>query len=730
MRVVALVISCNFYWVPMNLPKLMVAVAAVCMAGSAGADVRFTRSPVYLPTGSAGTWSAYGASPGTPGLLESAYQISRLGPISNGRLARSHLVFPELDYFDRSTVLDTDPSRVLSLGRQVVGATGYDTLVLHTSGNSAPLFRLQQQGLAGEFMAVTRYGSDSDMDIVFANVVGGMSMRRTSAPEQSAWFIPSNSTTPKALKRIPASANSPTRVALLTTSALRVVDAATGALFWQPAASGAEELAVADLTGDGLPDLVTSSSSGDVRAYTLSPPGTLWTKSLQTHGAFMAVGDHDGNGVADVLVQNRHELRWYNGATGNDTGLSKALPLGVFSSLRVLTADVAGDSQQEVISIVEGGDAPGIYVHDRSLQNRLLYEQRQYTASPEFRLGDVDADGQQEVVTLGKPDGASYASLIRIGNVANGAEEWVGFSSTFTTPLMSGDQFIDFDLAQLDADPAQEIVLLGSHPQAPQVLAVFDGASRARQRREVLALPGTQLLAGLRTVPTAPGSANDLLVIGGWYNNGFGLNVFLLDATSLVPRWTLSLPGFDFTLRHLEVRQMDADPALEAVIGTGNGIHVVDLQTGQSQRDIPVQAHAYAVQELPGGRRLLAAGFSGLTSFDAATGAVLDRFALPGEFAIMTFDPSDPDRLFLGLATRRIHALRLSTAREEGRSDLVMPAYGNFMALRATLRFHEGRLLLGDMSGVQAFDLATTEPSLFADGFESPLFYRLPLQTP
>lgn len=712
----------------MNLRNVMVAAAAVCMAGGAGADVRFTRSPVYLPTGSATTASEYDALTGAPGLLESFYQISRLGPITNGRLARSHLVFPELDYFQLSTILDADTTRVLSLGRQEAGATAYETLVLHTSSDSAPVFRLQQQGLAGDFIAVTRYGSDSDMDVVFANSVGGMSMRRTSSPGQSAWFIPSNSTTPKALKRIPPTANSPTRVALLTTSALRIVDAATGALFWQPDESGAEELAVADITGDGLPDLVTSSGSGDVRAYSLSPPGTLWTKSGVGHRA--AVGDYDGNGIADVLVQDRNELRWYNGATGNVTGLSKTLPLGSFSALRVLTADLTGDSQHEVISIVDGGDAPGVHVHDRSLQNRLLYEQRQFTVSPAFRLGDVDTDGQQEVVTLGKPDSSTYASLIRVGNVASGAEEWVGFSSGFTTPRLSGDEFVDFDLAQLDADPAQEIVLLGSHPQAPQVLAVFDGATRTRQRRVVLTLPDTEILTGLRAVPTAPGNANDLLLTSGWYNAGFGLNVFLLDGTSLAPRWTLRLPGVDYTIQHLEVRQMDTDPALEAVIGTGSAIHIVDLQTGQSQRDIPIQAHAYAVQELPGGRRLLAAGFSELTSFDAATGAVADRFALPSEFATMAIDPSDPDRLYIALKTRRIHALRLSTAREEGRSDLVMPAFGNFLAVRATLRFHDGRLLLGDMSGVQAFGIDATESPLFADRFESPLFYRLQPQAP
>jgi len=709
----------------MKLRNVMVAAAAVCMAGTAGADVRFTRSPVYLPSGAANTWSSYGASPATPGLIESAYEISRLGPITNGRLARGHMIFSGLSFLPRSTIVDADPPRVLAVGNQEFGAFGYQTLVLHAVGNSTPVFRLPHQGFEGDFITVTRYGSDSDMDIVSANSGGGLAMRRTSAPAQSAWFVPSNSTRPSALKRIPPTASTPTRVALLTTSALRIFDAQTGALVWQPADSGSEELAVGDITGDGLPDLVTSGGEGVIRAYTLSPPGTLWTKSAA--GPRTALGDFDGDGAADVVAQNRNELRWYNGATGADTGFSKALPIGVYSELRVLTADMAGDSRQEVVSIVDGGDAPGVYVHDRSLQNRLLYEQRQYTDSPEFRLGDVDADGQQEVVTLGKPDSPAYASLIRIGNVASGAEEWVGFSSSFNTPRMTGDQFVDFDLAQLDADPAQEIVLLGSHPQAPQVVAVFDGATRTRERRQVLALPNTEILTGLRAVPAATGSPNDLLVTSGWYNGGFGLNVFLLDGTSLIPRWTLSLPGADYTIRHLEVRQMDADAALEAVIGTDNGIHIVDLQTGQSQRDVSVQAHAYAVQDLPAGRRLLAAGFSELTSYDAATGALLDRFSLPSQFAAMTVDPSDPDRLFIALETQRVHALRLSAAREEGRSDLIMPAYGNFLAVRATLRFAGGRLMLGDMKGVQAFDVDATETPLFADGFASPLFYRLPL---
>lgn len=716
-----------------------VATTAALFAGAAGADVVFTRSQLYIPTGLASPASRFSPTLNTLGLVESNWTISQLGMIAGGRLPRSKLILPEMDEVFTSAIVPDNPSRVLVSGDINLESASLGTgLALYSTEQAKPLWIRPVANFSYDFqdpIAITRYGSDTDIDFVLSRS-GALLKYRTSDLDNRLWFLPGSGTS-RAVAAIKATATTPARVAQLTTDKLRIVDSATGTLFWETAVSNAHELAVADLTGDGEPEVVVGGVFSGTHAFNLATKSLLWSRTSQGYGA-IAVADYDGNGRSEVLVQSSNALTWLNGLTGDPTGLSAALPLGVNASSRLVLADVAGNNQKEVIAVVSGGDVPGTYVYTLTLQAQLLREPVHYVvAGSPYRYGDVDGDGQQEVVKLAVPGGSGSSvdpRVVLIGNVATGAEEWSGWSGPLpSTARASADSYVDLDLAQLDADAAREIVLATHRWPNRMMLVSFDGASHVLQRREVVAIPNSSEISGVRAVPAAAGGVDDLLVTANRSDNT-GTNLSLLDGTTWQPRWTLELPNSYPVVRHLHVRQMDDDAGLEAIVATTTHFWIVDLQSGQVQREVPTGVHALAVQDLPGGRRVLTFDRAAqtLSSFDAASGSLLETFSLRTEFASMVVDVNDPDRLFVAADTRRIHALRLSSAREEGRSDraITIPRYLHDGS-RVDLQMRGSRLLLGDDYGAWALDYTTVvDPPIFADGFERLVFSRLPPPTP
>lgn len=720
--------------------SLAVATTAALFAGVAGADVVFTRSQLYIPTGIASSASQFSPTLNTLGLVEAGRNISQLGMISGGRLPRSKIVLPELDQVFTSTIVPDNPSRVLVTCDINPHTTFLEPgLALYSTEQAKPLWIRPTTNLSYDSQdrfAITRYGSDTDIDFVVSRS-GALLKYRTSDLDNRLWFLPGSGQT-RAVAAIRATATTPARVAQLTSEKLRIVDSASGTLLWEKPLFNAHELAVADLTGDGEPEVVVGGIFSGTYAFSLATQSLLWSRTNQGYGA-IAVADYDGNGRSEVLVQSSVALTWLNGLTGDPSGLSAALPLGINASSRLVLADVAGNNQKEVIAVVSGGDVPGTYVYTLTLQAQLLREPVHYIAvgSP-YRYGDVDGDGQQEVLKLARSyvsGGGVDSSVVLVGNIANGYEEWSGWSGPQpSTPRAHADFYADLDLAQLDADAAREIVLATHDWPNLMMLVSFDGASHVLQRREVVAMPNSIEISGVRAVPAAAAGGVDDLLVTANRTNHTGVNLARLDGTTWQPRWTLELPDSYPVIRQLHVRQMDDDAGLEAVVATSDRFWIVDLQSGQVQREVPTAVHALAIQELPAGRRVLTFDryTATLSSFDAGSGGLVETFSLRTEFAAMVVDGTDPDRLFVATDTRRIHALRLSTAREEGRSDYAVTMSRFFQNdSRVDLQTQGSRLLLGDDYGAWALDFTTVaDPPIFADGLERQVFSRLPPPAP
>jgi hypothetical protein len=218
---------------------------------------------------------------------------------------------------------------------------------------------------------------------------------------------------------------------------------AAGFIAYHPSFSGGVSVAVGDVTGDGVPDIVTGAGPGGgphVRIFTALPqpsmPGVL---SIVEHTSFfaydpafrggvrVAVGDLDGDGVAEIITTpgaggGPHVVAF----SVTDPGAIKvvssffaydpAFTGGIF----VAAGDVDGDGCDEIITGAGAGGGPHVIAFraDTSrltvsvLASFFAYDPF-WTGGVRVGAGDLDGDGRAEILTGSGPGGGPHVTAVR-----------------------------------------------------------------------------------------------------------------------------------------------------------------------------------------------------------------------------------------------------------------------------------------------------------------------------
>jgi len=173
----------------------------------------------------------------------------------------------------------------------------------------------------------------------------------------------------------------------------------------------------------------------------------------------LAVGDFDGDGKQDIVVstENYSSAFFVIGETGNGIGIKQSVVMPDASFVRMLVRKVNGESHLVALSgngeLREYAGWPLAEIHHLSLN---LPDQL-----PGVAIGDIDNDGNDELVIVG----TDVTNTMSVYDYASGQLLW-------SMPIEGGGSVL---LAQLDADPALEIVV-GGYP-----LSVIDGATQATE---------------------------------------------------------------------------------------------------------------------------------------------------------------------------------------------------------------------------------------------------------
>jgi len=218
--------------------------------------------------------------------------------------------------------------------------------------------------------------------------------------------------------------------------AVRVFDASgtdTTFLAYPPAFPGGVRVALGDVTGDGVLDIITGagpSGGPHVRVWNgtdLTEVGGFFAYDPAfPGGVFVAAGDVNGDGRADIITGagagGGPHVRVWDGATFAELGGFFAYDPAFPGGVTVAAADVNGDGRADIIT----GAGPGGGPHVRVWSGATFAELGGFFAyDPAFPGGvnvaaaDVDGDGLADIVTGAGPGGGPH---VRVWNATTFTE--------------------------------------------------------------------------------------------------------------------------------------------------------------------------------------------------------------------------------------------------------------------------------------------------------------------
>jgi len=174
-------------------------------------------------------------------------------------------------------------------------------------------------------------------------------------------------------------------------------------------------LAVADLTGDGKPDIIVANSASDTVSVLLNLGGSNDHVNFAPQMTFatgkqpfsVAVADMNGDGVPDIITANAAS-NTVSVLLGNGNGTFQPQQTYAVGSrpYSVAVADLTGDGKPDIVTTNYGGNSVSVLLNSG---NGTFDEQQTFATdlSPvQTVVADVNGDGRPDLVTVSNHDSA------------------------------------------------------------------------------------------------------------------------------------------------------------------------------------------------------------------------------------------------------------------------------------------------------------------------------------
>jgi hypothetical protein len=206
---------------------------------------------------------------------------------------------------------------------------------------------------------------------------------------------------------------------------VKVYDAVTGAmrfdfLAYDPSFLGGVSVAIGDVTGDGVPDIITGAGPGggphvkvfdgvtgaEVRSF-------FAYESSFRGGVSVAVADLDGDGHVDVITGSGAgggpRIEAFGGRDGSLLWSRFAYDPSFRGGVSVAAGDIDGDGIPDLVTGAGPGGAPHVEVFEgqsQTLTHSFFAYDPSFTSGVFVTVADRNGDGIPDVVTSAGPDGA------------------------------------------------------------------------------------------------------------------------------------------------------------------------------------------------------------------------------------------------------------------------------------------------------------------------------------
>jgi hypothetical protein len=222
-------------------------------------------------------------------------------------------------------------------------------------------------------------------------------------------------------------------------------------LAYRSSFTGGVRVAVGDWDGDGVADIITAPGAGGgphVRVFSGDDhsllDGFFAYRSSFTGGVFVAAGDVNGDGFSDIITGagagGGPHVKVFDGRDhGNLLGSFMAFRSSFNGGVRVATGDVNGDGYPDIIVGAGPGGGPHIKVFNgRSevLMHSFYAFRSSFTGGVFVAGGDVNGDGLADIIVGADAGGGPLVNVFSVGDPAGGGgglvKSFFAYRSSFT----------------------------------------------------------------------------------------------------------------------------------------------------------------------------------------------------------------------------------------------------------------------------------------------------------